>query len=225
MSIEMALADIQKKIRAASTGTNVELIAVSKTFRAEEILKAYDLGLRHFGENKVQELLEKQKQLPADIRWHMIGRLQTNKVKDLLGKTALIHSLDRLELFEKLEDEAKKKNLAQVECLLQVNISGEASKAGFAPNQIKDFLSRIRPDSPVKIRGLMTMAPWDASPDEIRNIFRSAKKLLGELKQNESRFKWEHLSMGMSGDFEIAVQEGSNMVRIGTALFGQREKE
>ncbi len=199
----------------------IRLVAVSKTFGVDAIRMVYDFGIRDFGENKVQELLEKRERLPSDIEWHMIGRLQTNKIKEVIGKVALIHSLDRLELFKKMDSELRKKNGKQ-ECLLQVNISGEASKAGFAPDKIDYFLNQIPIDSAVKIVGVMTMAPLTQDVDAIRKIFRAAKNIFEDLKRTHAQLDWKYLSMGMSGDYEIAVEEGSNMVRIGTALFGQR---
>lgn len=225
MSIQEALTDIRGRLSRASSGRNVEFVAVSKTFDADAVRCAYDLGLRDFGENKVQEMLEKKALLPADIRWHMIGRLQTNKVKDIIGKAALIHSLDRVELFEKINSEAQKQKLERVECLLQVNISGEASKAGFAADQAADFLSRIPEGVAVKITGLMTMAPLTENKNEIRNVFRATHALFEKMKRDHARFDWKHLSMGMSGDFEIAAEEGATMVRIGTALFGARNNK
>jgi PLP dependent protein len=152
MTIETQLAEIQSRISRVSA-RKIDLVAVTKTVSADVLKEAYGLGLRNFGENKVQELLEKQVLLPQDIRWHMIGRLQTNKVKDILGRVALIHSLDRIDLYEKIVAEAHKKKLSQVECLLQVNMSGEISKAGFSPEQIPEFLNQVAADSPVKIRG------------------------------------------------------------------------
>ncbi len=222
MPIETELAEVRARIKRASE-RSVDLIAVTKTVAPEAVQRAYDLGLRDFGENKVQELLEKRKALPKEIRWHMIGRLQTNKVKDIVGAAALIHSLDRIELYEKICAEAVKQKITIVECLMQVNLSGEATKAGFSENKINDFLNRVTANSPVKIKGLMTMAPLTENKNEIRNVFRAARLLFEKLKRDYTGFDWKHLSMGMSGDFEIAVEEGATMVRIGTALFGVRK--
>lgn len=223
MLIGEALTEIQSRMRNVSLARPVDLIAVSKTFSSDAIRGAYDLGLRDFGENKVQELLQKKSALPEDIRWHMIGRLQTNKVKEVVGKVALIHSLDRLELFDKINLEAQKQKIQSVECLLQVNMSGEVSKAGFAPEQIESFLNQIPENVAVKIKGLMTMGPLTEDRAEIRRVFQETKTLFEKLKVSHEKFEWKHLSMGMSGDFEIAIEEGSTMVRIGTALFGARE--
>ncbi len=225
MSIQKELFDIRNRMSRAASARSVELIAVTKTLSPHIIRSAYALGLRDFGENKVQEFLEKYDVLPGDIRWHMIGRLQTNKVKDVLGKIALIHSLDRLELYDKLDAEARKRKTGNVECLLQVNISGEASKAGLAACEIDGFLTQLKPDSPVQIKGLMTIAPLTENKNEIRNVFRVAKTLFEKLKKEYAQFDWKYLSMGMSGDFEIAIEEGATMVRIGTALFGERQKQ
>lgn len=223
MTAAERLESVKKRILAAG-GRDVTLVAVSKTFAPAQIRELYDLGVRDFGENKVQELTEKKDVLPADIRWHMIGRLQTNKVKDVLGQAALIHSVDRADLFEKIETEAAKRTL-EPECLLQVNISGEASKAGFTPTGIKDFLRGISVPKRVKICGLMTMAPLTENQEIVRKTFQGAKKLSDELKAEFPQFQWKLLSMGMSGDFEIAVEEGATVVRIGSALFGTRQQQ
>jgi len=226
-SIQSALAEIHKNIRqacdsAGRSSSEVELIAVTKTFDATVIRQAYDLGLRQFGENKVQELLDKRPELPSDIRWHMIGRLQTNKVKMIVGKTALIHSLDRVELFEKITSEARKISLDSVECLLQLNVSGEASKAGFSPEEAERFLSEYDFSSAVKIKGLMTMAPLTEDQNTIRSVFKAAHALFKKWKEKFPQHAWKHLSMGMSGDYTIAIEEGATLVRIGTAIFGTR---
>lgn len=219
--------NIQARVKKACDAAGrmpaeVEVIAVTKTFDAGVVRQAYDLGLRQFGENKVQELLDKKVSLPSDSRWHMIGRLQTNKVKMILGQTALIHSLDRTELFDKILNEAEKQKMNSVECLLQVNISGEATKAGFTPEQAGLFLDSLKSGSPVRIAGLMTMAPLTENRDEIRAVFKKARELFVKWKKEFPENPWKHLSMGMSGDYEIAVEEGATLVRIGTALFGNR---
>jgi len=222
MALQESLEHIQRLMAIAGASREVKLVAVSKTFGSQVVMEAYQLGLRDFGENKVQELLEKQAALPDDIRWHMIGRLQTNKVKEIVGKVALIHSLDRVDLFEKIEMEARKQKIVRVECLLQVNVSGEETKAGFPPEQVDEFLRGVASDSPVKIVGLMTMAPMTEKQDEIRNVFRQTKILFDRLRRDFSQFDFKNLSMGMSGDFKIAIEEGATMIRIGSALFGNR---
>ncbi|HCM42109.1 MAG TPA: YggS family pyridoxal phosphate-dependent enzyme [Candidatus Omnitrophica bacterium] len=226
--IQNAWQEIQARIKKACdvsgrSSSEVEVVAVTKTFDAGVVRQAYDLGLRQFGENKVQELLDKKSSLPSDSCWHMIGRLQTNKVKMVLGQTVLIHSLDRTELFDKILNEAEKQKIGSVECLLQVNISGEATKAGFAPEQAALFLSQLKSALPIRIAGLMTMAPLTENRAEIRGVFRKARELFTEWKKEFPDNPWKHLSMGMSGDYEIAVEEGATLIRIGTALFGQRE--
>ncbi len=225
--VQKTLPEIQHLITRSALAAkrnpeSIRLIAVTKTFGIETIREAYQMGLRDFGENRVQELLEKREQLPADIRWHMIGRLQTNKVKGILGKTALIHSLDRLELFEKMDSEARKQKILRLECLLQVNLSGEAAKAGFAPDQVENFLKQLPRDTPVKIQGLMVMGPLTEDRAEIRHVFHSGKIFFDTLKKNWPQIEWRELSMGMSGDFEIAIEEGTTLIRIGSALFGAR---
>ncbi len=230
MSLQIALENIQRRVaevcsRAGRKPESVQLVAVSKAFSAERIREAYDLGLRDFGENRVQELNEKHAVLPEDIRWHMIGRLQTNKVKEVIGRTALIHSLDRLELFEKIDAEARKKGIREVACLLQVNGSGELSKAGFDFKSAELFLRQLASDSPVKIKGLMTMGQLTEDREKIRTVFKNVQKFLLDLKIAYPQMDLAHLSMGMSGDFEMAIEAGATMIRVGTALFGAREEE
>lgn len=217
-----ALEQVQAKIKQCALGREVQLVAVSKTVDVTVMREAYEGGIRDFGENKVQELLQKQAALPPDIHWHMIGRLQTNKVKDLVGKTALIHSLDRFELYQKLNLEARKQAVSNVDCLLQLNVSGEATKAGFDRAGAEEFLKRFDFEQPVRLRGLMTMAPLTDDLALIHKTFAETKGYFELWKKQFPKFAWEYLSMGMSSDFEIAIEEGSTMVRIGTALFGIR---
>ncbi len=203
------------------------LVLVSKTVPAEIVAQAAKTGVLDFGENKVQELIEKKKVLLGmpgvpEIRWHMIGHLQTNKVKQVVDEVVLIHSLDRIELVKEIEKQAAAKKIAEVNCLIQVNSSGEETKFGLAPGAVEAFAAQLRPDSPVKIKGLMTIGPAAGDEQEIRQAFKLMKNLQQELKYKFPAWSWETLSMGMSGDYKIALEEGSNMIRVGSAVFGAR---
>ena len=196
-------------------------IAVSKTKPIDEILKIYNLGHKEFGENKVQELIEKHDKLPKDIKWHMIGHLQTNKIKKVIPIVSLIHSVDSLKLLKKINNEAIKINKV-ISCLLQINISNESNKYGFKTDQIREiFNNEILKDFKfIRIKGLMGMASFTENKNQIRNEFRNLKNLFDELKIKYSEL--EIISMGMSGDYKIAIKEGSNMIRIGSKIFGKR---
>ncbi|MFH1470136.1 MAG: YggS family pyridoxal phosphate-dependent enzyme [Candidatus Micrarchaeota archaeon] len=190
------------------------LIGVTKNHSPEQIFQFYNLGMRDFGENKVQEALPKLEALPKDINWHFIGHLQSNKVREVVGKFKLIHSVDSIKLMEKINSRAQELGLIQ-DILLEVNVSGEESKFGLKADEVKGVLDGAGELSAIKVLGLMTMAPYDSSESEQSRIFSSLRKLAHSLSLSE-------LSMGMSDDFEIAVKEGATMVRIGTALFGPR---
>lgn len=221
------LSCIQKSLQSQAASLNIPepcLVAVTKTVPAEKIMEAYREGVRDFGENRVQELLEKMPHLPGDIRWHLIGHLQTNKVKYVLGKTALIHSLDRIELADEIIKTARKKKIQEVSCLIQVNSSGEETKFGFAPGQVMDFVKRLPADTPLKIKGLMTIGPLTDDKEVIRECFRATRILRDDLIKAFPRHSWQILSMGMSGDYAEALAEGSNCVRIGSLIFGERPK-
>lgn len=206
--------------QSGRTAGEVTLVAVSKTVDVDQVDQAALLGIQDFGENRVPELLRKQQAFP-ELRWHMIGRLQTNKVKDLIGKTVLIHSLDRWSLARELNRRAQ---LAQttVDALVQVNIAGEEQKGGLAPEDVESFLSSLGELPALRIKGLMTMAPEASNAEEVRPVFREMKELkLKLLKRQYDYVDLKYLSMGMSQDFEVAIEEGSNMVRIGSAIFAQ----
>ena len=196
-------------------------IAVSKTKPIDEILKIYNLGHKEFGENKVQELIEKHDKLPKDIKWHMIGHLQTNKIKKVIPIISLIHSVDSLKLLKKINNEAIKINKV-ISCLLQINISNESNKYGFERDQFREkFNNEILKDFKfIRIKGLMGMASFTENKNQIRIEFRNLKNLFDELKIKYSEL--EIISMGMSGDYKIAIKEGSNMIRIGSKIFGKR---
>lgn len=199
----------------------VTLIAVSKTKSPEEIMEAYEMGIRDFGENKVQEIEAKYDVLPKDIRWHLIGHLQTNKVRKVLGKTHLIQSLDRSSLAAEIHKRAEKMNLT-VDTLIEINIGEEPQKAGILLKDLPGFLDELKNLNRIHVKGLMAIIP-QGTPEENRQYFRKMKEVFMELKQHEKEhFRMEILSMGMSSDYETAMQEGSTMVRVGTGIFGSR---
>lgn len=212
---------LYKKIAAELTEKKVTLIAVSKTKPVEDILELYSLGQRDFGENYVQELVEKYEQLPKDIRWHFIGHLQSNKVKQIAPFISLIHSVDSEKLLKEINKEAKKNNRV-IDCLLQVYIAKEETKFGLNDEELKELITRISDTNPtnsfqhINIKGLMGMASFTDDKEEVRKEFQHLKSLFEKYSQLQI------LSMGMSADYEMAVEEGSNMVRIGSLLFGKR---
>jgi hypothetical protein len=205
--------------------TGCRLVAVSKTQPVEKLKEAYDAGQRIFGENKVQELIAKHSQLPADIEWHMIGHLQTNKVKQLVPFVSLIHSVDSFKVLEEINKQAKKIN-STVNCLLQIYIAKEESKFGFDEAELMELLSagKIAQLDSIKIIGLMGMATFTDNKEQVRAEFKSLKSLFDRLAQLDlpANMQMKEISMGMSQDYEIAIAEGSTLVRIGTSLFGSR---
>ena len=221
------LADVEAKIVKACENSrrqrdDVTLIAVSKTKPVETLKEAYDLGVRVFGENKVQELTDKYEALPKDIQWHMIGHLQRNKVKYIVDKVAMIHSVDSLRLAETIEKEAAKKAVI-VPILIEVNVAQEESKFGLKPEEVLPLIEQIADFSHIRIKGLMTIAPYVDNAEENREIFRELKKLSVDIAaKNINNVTMSVLSMGMTGDYMVAVQEGATMVRVGTGIFGAR---
>ncbi len=203
----------------------VTLVAVSKTKPAEDILALYELGQRDFGENYVQELVEKEAVLPKDIRWHFIGHLQSNKVKYIAPFVHLIHGVDSLTLLKEINKQAVKNNRV-IDCLLQIHIAKEETKFGFDSSEVHE-LTLIMQDNQllknINIIGLMGMASFSDDMELVRNEFSNLRKLFDKnTQQRTANFKLQTLSMGMSGDYKIAIEEGSNMVRIGSLLFGER---
>jgi PLP dependent protein len=200
------------------------LIAVSKTQPIEKLQEAYEAGQRIFGENKVQELEKKQQALPKDIEWHMIGHLQTNKVKYIAPFVSLIHSVDSIKLLEEINKQGKKID-RKIPCLLQIHIANEETKFGFSKEEVLDLIKSY-PDSftHVQLTGLMGMATFTTDQNQIRTEFKGLKLFFEKLKQVAlpKGVEMKELSMGMSTDFKIAVEEGSTLVRIGTAIFGER---
>ena len=221
------LAQVQKNINESCSEINrdpneVTLIAVSKTKPVEMLKEAYDAGARVFGENKVQEIVDKYDQMPSDVKWHMIGHLQRNKVKYIVDKVAMIHSVDSLRLAETIEKEAAKKAVV-VPILIEVNVAQEESKFGLKPEEVLPFIEQIADFSHIQIKGLMTIAPYVDNAEENREIFRELKKLSVDIAaKNINNVTMSVLSMGMTGDYMVAVQEGATMVRVGTGIFGAR---
>lgn len=208
--------------RAGRSREEVTLIAVSKTKPLEMLQEIYGEGVRDFGENKVQELCDKMEQLPSDIRWHMIGHLQRNKVKYIVGKVALIHSVDTYRLAEEINIQAKKRGII-VPILVEVNIAGEKTKFGTTAEDAMLLVEEISKLENVRIRGLMTIAPFVENPEDNRLYFRKIKQLSVDItNKNIDNVSMEILSMGMTGDYEVAIEEGATMVRVGTGIFGAR---
>lgn len=219
-AVKKFMADSGRK--AGRDPGEVTLIAVSKTKPVSSLGEAYDTGIRDFGENKVQELLDKMQELPSDIRWHMIGHLQRNKVKYIVGKVALIHSVDSLRLAEEISREAMKQK-TETDILIEVNVAGEASKYGVSVEEAPVLVSRIATLPAVHIRGLMTIAPFTEDAEENRPYFRRLKQLSVDIRQkNIDNVSMDILSMGMTGDYSVAIEEGATCVRVGTGIFGER---
>lgn len=209
--------------RAGRSRDEITLIAVSKTKPTEMLAEIYQEGVRDFGENKVQELTNKYEQLPQDINWHMIGHLQRNKVKYIVDKVKLIHSVDSLRLAEAIEQEAAKKNVV-VDVLIEVNVAEEESKFGLIVDQVIPLLEQIATFSHIRVKGLMTIAPFVENPEENRSVFARLKQLSVDIAQkNIDNISVDILSMGMTNDYEVAIEEGATMVRVGTGIFGERD--
>lgn len=203
--------------------SNVTLIAVSKTKPAIQIEEAYTCGIRDFGENKVQEMIEKFDLLPKDIRWHMIGHLQRNKVKYIVDKVFLIHSVDSWKLAKEISKEAVKKKV-EVNILVEVNVSGEKNKFGVRPDEVEGLIREIALLPGIHVKGLMTVAPYVDIPEDNRQYFVKLRQLCVDIKnKNIDNTSVEVLSMGMTGDYIIAVEEGTTYVRVGTGIFGERD--
>ncbi|RDU23169.1 YggS family pyridoxal phosphate-dependent enzyme [Anaerosacchariphilus polymeriproducens] len=201
----------------------VTLIAVSKTKPVEMLQEAYDAGIRCFGENKVQEIMDKYEVLPKDIRWHMIGHLQRNKVKYIVDKVDLIHSVDSLKLAQEINKEALKKQVI-VSILIEVNVAKEDSKFGTTLETCIELVQEISQLPQIKVKGLMTIAPYVTNPEDNREVFKELKKLAVDIKnKNIDNVDMKILSMGMTGDYQVAIEEGATMVRVGTGIFGERD--
>ncbi len=201
----------------------VSLIAVSKTKPVSMLQEAYDAGCRDFGENKVQEIMDKIDRLPSDIRWHMIGHLQTNKVKYIVGKVFLIHSVDSLHLAEAISKEAVKQN-TMVNILIEVNVAKEDTKYGAMAEDTVSLVEKIALLPGICVKGLMTIAPYVENPQENRQYFVKLRQLAVDIKsKNIDNVHMDILSMGMTGDYMVAIEEGATYVRVGTGIFGERQ--
>ena len=202
---------------------DVTLIAVSKTKPVEMIKEVYDAGIRDFGENKVQEIMDKYPKLPSDIRWHLIGHLQTNKVKYIIDKVCMIHSVDSLKLAQEISRQAIKHNVT-ADILIEVNVAGEDTKFGVKPEDTLSLCEEISTLANVRIRGLMTVAPFVDDPEENRAVFCTLRQLFVDIDaKNIDNVCMDCLSMGMSNDYTVAIEEGATFVRVGTSIFGQRD--
>ena len=208
--------------RSGRAESDVTLIAVSKTKPLPMLEEVYSLGIRDFGENKVQELVDKAEQLPDDIRWHMIGHLQRNKVKYIVDKVYMIHSVDSLRLAEEISKEAVKRGII-VNILIEVNVAGEESKFGVTPEDTPGLVQEISHLPGILVRGLMTIAPFVENAEDNRIFFSALKKLYVDItNKNIDNVRMDYLSMGMTGDYEVAIEEGASCVRVGTGIFGER---
>lgn len=221
------LKKVEERIQAACLRSgrkreDVTLIAVSKTKPIEMLREAYDSGIRYFGENKVQELCAKYEEMPSDIHWQMIGHLQRNKVRQVVGKAELIHSVDSFRLAEAIDKEAGKQGIT-ARILLEVNMAKEDTKFGLMPEEVLDFTKEIVRFQNIRVEGLMTIAPFVADPEENRIHFANLRKLSVDIrKEKVNNVNMSILSMGMTNDYEIAIEEGATMVRVGTGIFGER---
>jgi pyridoxal phosphate enzyme (YggS family) len=222
--MSMAIAENIQQLKLEIAG-RATLVAVSKMHPAEAVLEAYQAGQLDFGENRVQEILAKQPHLPSDIRWHLIGHLQTNKVKQVVPVVKMIHSVDSEKLLAEISQQSVRYDIT-MDCLLQVFIATEETKFGFDRKELLELLTHLKlnPLPGIRIRGLMGMASFTDNLQQVRNEFRGLKSLFEQVRKDffDSDESFNELSMGMSGDFGIAIEEGSTMVRVGTRIFGSR---
>jgi hypothetical protein len=228
MSVQENIKNVEEKMTAACEKSGrkpeeVQLIAVSKTKPVEMLQEAYDYGCRDFGENKVQELVDKYEKMPKDIRWHMIGHLQRNKVKYIVDKVYLIHSVDSLRLAEEISKEAVKHNVT-VSILIEVNVAEEESKFGTSSEEVVSLVEEIAKLPNIVIKGLMTIAPYVENAEENRLYFAKLKQISVDIiRKNIDNVSMGELSMGMTGDYEVAITEGATYIRVGTGIFGERQ--
>lgn len=215
--------NISRALERSGRKDSVELVTVTKTIDEERIREAIMAGANKLGENRPQELESKFNNIEEDVKFHMIGHLQTNKIKNIIGKTELIHSLNRMSLAKELEKRSKAENIV-TDVLIQVNVSEEESKYGFLVPEVIRFIEEIISFENIRVRGLMTMAPLTDDEKIIRNTFRGLYKLKEDInKRKYENIHMDYLSMGMTNDYEIAIEEGSNMIRVGSAIFGKRK--
>ncbi|MCG7407785.1 YggS family pyridoxal phosphate-dependent enzyme [Paenibacillus sp. ACRRX] len=224
MTLQHRIDNVEARIQAACTRSgrsreDVHVIAVTKYVSLDVTGAAIQAGLTHIGENRWQDAEEKWNSFHSDATWHFIGSLQSKKAKDVVGKFPYIHSLDRVSLAEAIEKRASSLQ-TKVRCFIQVNISGEQTKQGLAPDEVKPFLEQLREYPHIVPFGFMTMAPYEAEPEDTRPVFRGLRQLRDEINHNLSE-PIQHLSMGMSNDFEVAIEEGATWVRLGSILVGK----
>lgn len=223
--VKKNLDDIVKRIeeakKRAGRTDEVHLLAVSKTIAYDFIDDSIDWGVRDIGENKVQDLLKRMDHYGDRLNYHFIGGLQRNKVKDIVGRVKLIHSVDSLRLAKEIDKRAKNAEVIQ-DCLLQVNVSKEESKSGVYLEELEEFVYNVLKLDNIKIRGFMTMAPFDASEEELRKYFGSLRDAFNKYNKEIPELDMDYLSMGMTHDFEIAIEEGANIVRVGSGIYGER---
>jgi PLP dependent protein len=226
--IQVNIADIKEEIKqicqnCGRSPDDVTLVVVTKTVDPERINYAVDSGVSNLGENKVQEIMDKYEAVSKNIKWHLIGHLQTNKVKYIIDKVELIHSVDSVKLAEEISKRAEKYDITK-DVLVQINVAKEESKFGIDLDEAVNFVKSISVFDNIRIKGLMTIAPYSENPEGVRLVFRQLKEKFDELSQMSlPNTEMKYLSMGMSNDYQIAIEEGANMIRIGTAIFGKRD--
>lgn len=226
MKLNQHIEFVEDKVKQACDRANrdrqdVQIIAVTKYVSLATTGEAIRLGMNHIGENRWQDVQPKWEVFHDQAVWHFIGHLQTNKVKDVIGKFAYIHSLDRLSLATEIEKKAAAQSLT-VSCFIQLNVSGEETKYGLPPEELASFVDKLRDMPHIRIVGLMTMAPYEAEPESTRPVFRELRRLRDELNREQVLgYEIKHLSMGMSNDFEVAIEEGATWIRLGTVLVGK----
>lgn len=225
MEIEKNIESIRERVAKSAVKSgrrpeDIQIVAVCKTVGVNEVIRAYNAGMVDFGENRAQDFLKKYQHLAEyNLNWHFIGHLQRNKVKYIVDKVKLIHSVDSIKLVQEIESQASKLNKT-VDCLLQLNVSGEEQKYGLDPEKTYEFLEEVSKMEFVRIRGLMTMAPFDCPEKDLRKIFSRTHEIYVDIsKISMHNINMDYLSMGMSGDFEIAIEEGANIIRVGTSIF------
>lgn len=227
ISIRDNLLRVKENIESAliASGRNKDdiiLVGVTKTVDVDSINEAISYGLENIGENKVQEIMDKYDKIKGNVNWHMIGHLQTNKVKYIIDKVDLIHSLDRMSLAKEINKRAESENIIK-DVLIQVNIAEEETKFGLKKEEVIPFIESILDFKNIRIKGLMTIAPFSENPEEVRFVFRDLRNLGYEIeKRNYENLEMKYFSMGMTNDYKVAIEEGANIVRIGTAIFGKR---
>lgn len=228
MTLKKNIEHVLARVEDAASISNrelcdIELVAVTKTIDVDIIKEAIDYGILHIGENRVQELIRKYEQIGNVVKWHLIGHLQRNKVKHIIDKVDIIHSLDSYRLAREINKRAKNINRI-IKCLLQVNVSGEKTKYGINPKDVEHILREIASLDNVRVVGLMMIAPHVEDVEQVRKYFKALKDIFEKIaKMNLQNVEMKYLSMGMSNDFEIAVQEGANIIRIGNSIFGERD--